>query len=383
MQQFTLERKDTVIGPTGERYPIDKLLGSGTFGKVFSSGADKIIKIMKTSSHANEKNLKDEVTIQRLLSEKEPDICPKLYAFGYIEVTREYVIVMEKCEDTVRNLLKRDPSPENFLDYYEQVATIMQRLEKYEFNHRDLKSDNVMYKTDPTTGKRKFLLIDFGFSCITVDGKKYSTSVFMGGVSKCFRRSRDLAQMVFESLYYTTGNMRTFAQLILTFKINGIKCDMSKGCKPYFDGSWQKSYEFLNKDIVENPNTTPEGLLKAVAAFRQGGLKACKAGFVVNPATDMCEPVPGEPAPAALKVAVTPVPKPAKEKECPPGKVLNPKTRRCVKEKAKADGAKSCPPGKVLNPKTRRCVKEKVKGPKTCPPGKVLNPVTGRCNKVK
>ena len=40
-------------------------------------------------------------------------------------------------------------------------------------------------------------------------------------------------------------------------------------------------------------------------------------------------------------------------KECPPGKVLNPKTNRCIKEKPE------CPPGKVLNPKTKRCIKEK------------------------
>jgi len=58
---------------------------------------------------------------------------------------------------------------------------------------------------------------------------------------------------------------------------------------------------------------------------------------------------------------------------CPVGKVLNPKTKKCVnakKVKAKADdkadddkaGAakvkKVCPEGKVLNPKTNRCIKD-------------------------
>lgn len=42
-------------------------------------------------------------------------------------------------------------------------------------------------------------------------------------------------------------------------------------------------------------------------------------------------------------------------KECPKGKVLNPKTNRCVKEKP----AKECPPGKILNLATNRCIKEK------------------------
>ena len=65
---------------------------------------------------------------------------------------------------------------------------------------------------------------------------------------------------------------------------------------------------------------------------------------------------------------------------CPAGKVLNPKTKKCVnakKVKAKADdnadddkagaapaavavakNVKKCPEGKVLNPKTNRCIKD-------------------------
>jgi serine/threonine protein kinase len=57
-------------------------------------------------------------------------------------------------------------------------------------------------------------------------------------------------------------------------------------------------------------------------------------------------------------------------KDCPPGKILNPKTGRCVNATGKlgkelAQGKeitqvkkedKNCPPGKILNPKTNRCV---------------------------
>ena len=107
-----------------------------------------------------------------------------------------------------------------------------------------------------------------------------------------------------------------------------------------------------------------------------------------------------------------------KKKECPPGKVLNPKTNRCnkIKQTKKTSAPivkpipptynqivkkKECPPGKVLNPKTNRCNKIKTKKKnvmvgkpipptynqivkkKECPPGKVLNPKTNRCNKIK
>ena len=51
---------------------------------------------------------------------------------------------------------------------------------------------------------------------------------------------------------------------------------------------------------------------------------------------------------------------------CPAGKVLNPKTKKCVNTKnvkakpkpTNAAGVKVCPEGKVLNPKTNRCIKD-------------------------
>ena len=54
---------------------------------------------------------------------------------------------------------------------------------------------------------------------------------------------------------------------------------------------------------------------------------------------------------------------------------------------------KDCPPGKIINPITNRCVNENgvvakklaklIKNKKTCPPGKKLNPLTNRCIKIK
>jgi len=60
---------------------------------------------------------------------------------------------------------------------------------------------------------------------------------------------------------------------------------------------------------------------------------------------------------------------PAKEKpkkECPPGKIINPKTGRCInkpkdktkKKPQKDKSKKECPPGKIINPKTGRCIKK-------------------------
>jgi len=62
------------------------------------------------------------------------------------------------------------------------------------------------------------------------------------------------------------------------------------------------------------------------------------------------------------------------DKKCPEGKVLNPKTGRCIKAenffKANAKTKTNMPLG----------VKQE---PKKCPEGKVLNPKTGRCIKAE
>ena len=56
--------------------------------------------------------------------------------------------------------------------------------------------------------------------------------------------------------------------------------------------------------------------------------------------------------------------------ECPPGKVRNPQTKRCVNRNGKVGrlivtgrqpSPKPCPPGKIRNPQTGRCIKEKEK----------------------
>ena len=80
-------------------------------------------------------------------------------------------------------------------------------------------------------------------------------------------------------------------------------------------------------------------------------------------------------------------------KNCPPGKVLNPKTGRCIKTKGVKDPNATlpnspisspktiinpCPPGKMINPKTGRCIKAKPQV-KDCPLGKVRDPVSKRC----
>ena len=67
------------------------------------------------------------------------------------------------------------------------------------------------------------------------------------------------------------------------------------------------------------------------------------------------------------------------KKECPPGKILNPKTGRCINKPKEKTHKK---PGRPRKFDKTEEPKEKPK--KECPPGKIVNPKTGRCiNKPK
>ena len=61
---------------------------------------------------------------------------------------------------------------------------------------------------------------------------------------------------------------------------------------------------------------------------------------------------------------------------------VNNSTRRCRRKTIKVTKKKKCSNGKILNPKTGRCINKPIKKTskkKTCDPGKILNPKTGRC----
>lgn len=305
----------TLETATGKTYQYGSRLDVGSFGRVYPIGTDKIAKFVRVpespaDAAALSAAILAEAAIQRELTERAPGVCPRLYDYGRTVDANGvswYVIIMERCVATAHELFKTTLTLEaDILDYYEQIATILRRLDAYRFNHRDLKANNVMYKIDPTTNKKQFLLIDFGFACATFDGTSYAGTLYFKPEAKCFRRSRDLASLVFDTTRYIPKDLPLlkFTQLVLTFPYKGIQCDMTKGC-PGFNGQSLSTYDFLDRDDVENPNTTPEGLLNAVKIYREGGLEAYKNRSTVDP-------MPGEirspPSPTAAASAVSPRP---------------------------------------------------------------------------
>jgi len=105
----------------------------------------------------------------------------------------------------------------------------------------------------------------------------------------------------------------------------------------------------------------------------------CPPDKIFNPATGRCVKRTGKIGKELLKrenksketKEVKTKPKNKQKQDCPPDKILNPATGRCVKrtgkigrellkqniKKTKSQQIKECPPDKILNPKTSRCVK--------------------------
>jgi hypothetical protein len=177
---------------------------------------------------------------------------------------------------------------------------------------------------------------------------------------------------------------------------------MIKKCPARGLAKFANIYRFLNRNNVVVPAGEPATVKDTMVRFL---------------AAPNAVPLPHV---AAAVPAAAAAPPPI-EAPCPPGKIRNPKTRKCVKTDGKlgrqivesiakaaviALGVPAavaaapievpCPPGKIRNPKTRRCVKADGKlgvavaaavpavpaAAAACPPGKILNPATGRCVSV-
>jgi serine/threonine protein kinase len=102
--------------------------------------------------------------------------------------------------------------------------------------------------------------------------------------------------------------------------------------------------------LMATPNPCPEN--KEMNVITKKCVKKCKEGYSRNAETGRCNKIRIAKMPAAPKSA-------RREKACPDGKVLNPKTNRCVKNPNRSKTVKVCPEGKILNPLTNRCVKQK------------------------
>lgn len=361
-------------------YKVDHSIGKGTYGETYKvnhtskSYAVKMIHFRKDPDHYTQ-DLQDflrECIIHIILWKLGPYV-PEIFTIGYDSASHTGFIVTEIMRNTLHDLISVYGPEMNDLIIPDAVAQTAKILAYYQtrvgLNHRDLKADNIMYNR--VGEKRVYKLIDFGFACITWNGIK-----IMGGdwPKSCVKWDRDLTQLIY-ALYTFYGpqlvspKLKHILRRFLLAEKGPRKCNMGVGCSRYHMTSWKNTYNFLDQPNVYVPQSRPRIVKQEMERFEKD---LEYLGYLPN--ANLIAPQPCDAMNTwngvlgrCVQTRRNPKPKTKAPKICPEGKILNPKTNRCVLDRTRKikpekpeKPVKACPEGKVLNPKTNRCIKVRV-----------------------
>ncbi|MFP4219712.1 MAG: protein kinase domain-containing protein [Phormidium sp.] len=169
-----IDPKDTVCPHCGSdlvfqnRYRINRLLGTGGFGKTFEALDRRELKVIKVLF----KNHPKAVTLfqqeAKVLSRLEHPGIPKVDPDGYFTYTPPdsddpvHCLVMEKIEglNLVEWLEQRNNKPidkKQTVEWLEQLVEILEQVHQQHYFHRDIKPQNIMRRPSG-----QLVLIDFG-----------------------------------------------------------------------------------------------------------------------------------------------------------------------------------------------------------------------------
>ena len=309
-------------------YSLGDELGCGSYGKIYQAihvltnqvFAIKVINVHKQSHVAN--TLKE--SIMNILLEKEsetqPDgpYVPRFYELAYDPDRNLILMRIERLHGTLNSIYQAASPQQNDQLVPETLADVAHILNffynKLQFNHRDLKSDNIGFFLKDE--KHKIRLFDFGFACLTWKGIHIAGCSYFNINDACYIPSRDLSQLLYELVVFDTRilspRLRYFLQTLLTFPMDHRICRLFEGCRykghNLLKQDWDNIYSFLNLGM-ENPNTMPKELYRRMLGFL------------------------GQDAPAETS-PVTPVAS-LDLKYCLPEQIFNPRTRRCVRRSSK------------------------------------------------
>jgi hypothetical protein len=316
-------------GSTAPRtYRIVKELGKGTYGTTYTArgedGIEYAIKWLHNGLNTVPKFLAfvRECIIQIMIVLYSIDdtfgpFAPVFYEIGFDPVTQNGFIRTQQMAGRLDNLINSRSAENNEQSVpvmLSQTSYMLEHLKKaFEFNHRDLKADNVMYFIK--NANRNYCLIDFGMACLTWNGLKISGSYWFDATYSCFKIDRDLGQFMFYLLRYHSGAMspklRGWLDQMLRVRIAGrSECIMSKNCPGIpSTGGWSDSYEFVDYPLVDIVYAHIDRVRTEVAAFLRGkpfgsSIPAVAAEVIraLPAAIAAAAPAPA-PAPAVLAAA--------------------------------------------------------------------------------
>jgi serine/threonine protein kinase len=197
----------------------------------------------------------------------------RFYEIAHDALHKLMFMRIESLDGTLGDLIGAHTPDENdtlIPNALQQIAVISEFLQtNLAMNHRDMKSNNIMYSMHGVLPRVK--LIDLGFSCMTYNGIHISGQGSFPATRACNRKSRDLSFLLMELLMDFTDKMtpKLYETLrgLLRFKTPRSECQMNSFCAEEGLHEWINSYNFLNRKNIENPHTTPKEIKAQMSEF--------------------------------------------------------------------------------------------------------------------
>ena len=278
---------------TDTEYDIIKVIGAGTFGAISECAnvetckpvAIKVIRFLPKNGpiEFQSHNFLKECIIQIILSSVSKQLgfpnggVPEIYSVGfyYDASGLNGIIVSELMKNTLRAYIEGKDEETNDIiipDMLLQISNILHFFgDTLQFNHRDLKDDNIMYTK--IGDKMIYKLIDFGFSCLQWNQLQIKTSLQFPEERPCFKEGRDLAQLIYYLIYFQRDGYKFSARLNewmrkrLFVNYAGSRLSLSNWISTPREIPWPSTYRFFNRNSVRFLASNPQQIRNSIHAL--------------------------------------------------------------------------------------------------------------------
>jgi serine/threonine protein kinase len=275
--------KNDVFVTTEDEYTIVRPLGTGSYGKTYeivSTRTDAVyaLKTVEYKSHSQLQTIIIESIVNIILeresaTEARGPYVQRFYELGIDIASSTVFMRVQKLNGTLGELVWNQTRTANDTIVPAAIIQIANALaffqSRLKMNHRDLKSDNIMYEI--INDRIEIRFIDFGLSCLTWNGYHFAGSSIFPESHTCMRRGRDLSLFLLEFLLdfkqVLSPKLTAVLQSLATFNVRDVVCKLNDMCPAAGLKTWENSYDFLNRANVENPKASPESVRNAMITF--------------------------------------------------------------------------------------------------------------------
>jgi serine/threonine protein kinase len=244
---------------------IQTKLGEGTYGKTYATTTGAAIKIVQLQNTEDIYNTLGEAIMNIILFEgteyeKDGPCVPEVYEFGLTADLKTAIIHYERMTGTLFEYLKTKTPSENNKIVPETILKLLNICEflerRFQFNHRDFKSDNVMYVLKK--GKPVWRIIDLGAACMNWNGGfRIASDLVFPPSRPCVRTGRDMTFLITDLVLEVplSPQLDSVLRTLIAIQVHGKECALNlMDCEHADYKKWENIYDLLNSSNALNPN---------------------------------------------------------------------------------------------------------------------------------